>query len=126
LHRDPHLQPPFPFHQGSYRAKAGFGALHGKGFVEDEMRPHFESRLESDRGFDQYDREGALVHGSRFSCTQHAPGFLRVRPVYNDGFETLAGDPADGLVPGRAMFDVNFQVAEDPAQDAHRLFVTTQ
>ena len=126
LHRDPQLQPPFPLHQGSNRAKAGFGALDRKGFVEDEMGPHFEAALESDRRFHQHDREGSLVDGSGFGCPQHAARFLRIRPIYDDGFETLAGDPADGIVRGGAMLDVNFQVAEDPAQDAHRLFVGTQ
>ena len=126
LHSDPQLQPPFTLHQGANRTKAGFGALDRKGFVEDEMGPHFETALESDGRFHQHDREGSLVDGSGFGSSQHAASFLRIRPIYDDRFETLTGDPADGIVCGGAMFDVNFQVAEDPAQHAHRLFVGTQ
>jgi hypothetical protein len=126
LHSDPHLQPPFTLHQGPNRTKAGFGALDRKGFVEDEMGPHFETALEPDGSFHQHDPEGSLVDGSGFGSPEHAAGFLRIRPIYDDGFETLTGNLADGIVRGAAMLDVNFQVAQDPAQDARRLFVGTQ
>ena len=126
LHGDPQLQPPFTLHQGANCAKTRFGALDRKGFVQDEMGPHFETALESDGRFHQHDPESSAVDGRGFGSPQYAAGFFHVRPVDDDGFETLAGDPADGIVRGGAMLDVNFQVAEDPAQDAHRLFVRTQ
>jgi len=90
------------------------------------MGPYFEATFESDGRFHQHDPEGPAVDGRGFGSPQYAAGFFHIRPVYDDSFETLAGDPADGIVRARAMLDVNFQVAEDPAQDAHRLFVRTQ
>src|SRR5208282_1897108 len=125
FHWDPHLHPPFALHQGSNRAKTGLGALHRERLVQDEMRPHLETALESDGRLHQYDGESPLVDGSGFGSLQHTASFW-IRRIYDDGFETLAGDPADGIVRGRAMLDANFQVAEDPAQDANRLFVRTE
>ncbi len=90
------------------------------------MGPHFEAALESHGGFHQHDPEGPAVDGRGFGSPQYAAGVLRIRPVHDDGFETLTGDPADGIVPVRAMLDANFQIAEDPAQNAHRLVVRTQ
>src|ERR1019366_4934773 len=120
LHRDPQLQPPFPLHQGSNRTKAGFGALHRERFVENEMGSHFEPALESDWSFHQHDPESPLVDRSGFSSPQHGASILSIRPIHDDGLETLAGDSADGIVRVGAMFEVNFKVAEDPAQDSHR------
>src|SRR6202140_1662917 len=90
------------------------------------MRPHFETTLQSDGIFYQYDPESSAVDGRGLGSPQYAAGVFNICPVYNDGFETLAGDLADRLVHGGAMVDANFQGAEHPAQDANRLFVGTQ
>ena len=126
LHSDPQLQPPFPLHQRSHRTKAGFGALDRERLVEDEMGPHFEPALEPDWSFHQHDPEGSLVDRSGFSSPQHGASIFSIRPIHDDGLETLAGDSADGIVRVGAMFEVNFKVAKDPAQDAHRSFIRTQ
>src|SRR5260370_9813201 len=87
------------------------------------MGPHFEASLQSEGKFHQHDREGSLVDGSGFGSLQHAARFLRIRPVYDDGFETLAGDPAGGNARRRAMLVVTFLVAQNPSQDSDPLLV---
>src|SRR5208283_888529 len=107
LHLDPQLQPPFPFHQGANRPKAALGALDRERLMENEMGAQFESALESDRRFHQHDRERSLVDGSGFGRSQQVTSVLPIRRVCDDSFETLAGDPADGVVRAVAVLDVN-------------------
>src|ERR1700675_4326466 len=126
LHSDPQLQPPFTLHQGANRTKTRFSALNRKGFVEDEMSPDFETTLESDGSLHQHYPEGPTIDGRGLGSPQYIAGFLNILPVHDDRFETLAGDPADGIVHPRTMLDANFQITENPAQNAHRLFVGTQ
>ncbi len=90
------------------------------------MGAQFEAALESNGSLHQDDRERALVDGSGSGPSQQAARILHIRSIGDDGFEALAGDATNRLVHGGAVFDVNFQVAEDPAQDAHRFFVGTQ
>jgi len=47
LHGHAQLQTAFALHQGADGAKAGFGALNGKGFVENEMGTHFKPAFEA-------------------------------------------------------------------------------
>ena len=90
------------------------------------MGAQFESALESDGRFHQYDRQSPLVDGCGFGRSQQVARVFPVGRICNDGFETLACDPANGVVHAIAVLDVNFQVAKNAAQDAHRLLVRTQ
>ena len=90
------------------------------------MGPHVETALHSHRGFHQHDRQRSLVDWSGLGSPQHVARFLHIRYIYNNAFETLPGDQADGIVRSSGMLDVDFQIAKNPAQDAHRLFVGTQ
>src|SRR6202158_387642 len=90
------------------------------------MRPHFKTALQSDGILHQHDPKSSAVDGRGLGSPQYAAGFFNICPVYNDGFETLAGDSADRIVHGGAMLDANFQVAEHPAREKSGLFVGTQ
>jgi hypothetical protein len=47
----------------------------------------------------------------------------RTGTIHNDGFETLAGEFANGGVSGVTVLDCDLKLAENAAQDAHRFLI---
>ncbi len=89
------------------------------------MSTYLEAAFESKSRVNQDDRDGTIVRGSSFCCPQYAAGLRRAGTIHNDGFETLPGEFANGSVSGITMFYGDLKVAEDAAQDAHRLIIGT-
>jgi len=117
------LAPAFPFHQGSNRPEAGFGALTRKRLVQNKMSAYLEAASESKSGVNQDDADGAVIRRSSFCGPEHAAGFLWAGTIHNDRFETLASEFADGGVGGVTMLHCDLKVAKDAAQDTHGLII---
>jgi hypothetical protein len=117
------LAPAFALHQGSDRPEAGLGALARKRLVQNKMSAYLEAALESKSGVNQDDPDSAVIRRSSLCGPQYAAGLLRTGTIHNDGFETLAGEFANGGISGVTMLDCNLEVAENAAQDAHRFLI---
>ena len=87
------------------------------------MSAYFEAALESESRVNQDDPDGALIGRSSLCGPQYAAGLLRTGAIHNDGFETLAGEFANGGVSGVTVLDCDLKLAENAAQDAHRLLI---
>jgi hypothetical protein len=126
LNCDSHLLAPLTLHQGADCSETGLGAFDGQGLVQNEMGSHVEAAFEADGRFHKHDAQGPLIDRGRFSTTEDVASFFGIHTIDDNGFEALAGDEANGVIAGGAMFDVNFEVAEDPPEDTNCLFVGTQ
>jgi len=90
------------------------------------MSSDVKAAFEANGGLDQYDREGALIDRSSLGSANSVTGLFGIGAIHNNGFIAATGEPSDAIFEERAMFDFNFELAEDAPQNPYRLLVRTQ
>jgi hypothetical protein len=125
LHGDAQLLAPLPLHQGANCSKARFCPLNRQRFMKDEMGPHIKAALQTDRRFYEHDSQSSLVDRGSFGSPKYVARFLRIASIHNYRLKALAGDHAESAIAAGTMVNLDLQIAEDPAEHTHRLFVRT-